>query len=229
MLKPALPRRPTPGGRRCCCRKADLLPGAVPESCCAFWVLHLPAAARAGCRPRAGQNLRQRSVMDAANAQCMPILNNMACNKTPSTGQTLRARGPRARLCVRALARHGSGPAGSGSGRAAMDFARGRPRLIIGPTAPRQRDDSTFPVGRRASRQRLRCWAHAGRRMSYNLAVTVLVRASFKKASWSLSSQESPSSSGFQGLAGRGMSRIKGMVHSILQGSFYPHRVLFFS
>ena len=151
------------------------------------------------------------------------------CNKTPSTGQTLRARGPRARLCVRALARHGSGPAGSGSGRAAMDFARGRPRLIIGPTAPRQRDDSTFPVGRRASRQRLRCWAHAGRRMSYNLAVTVLVRASFKKASWSLSSQESPSSSGFQGLAGRGMSRIKGMVHSILQGSFYPHRFLFFS
>ena len=74
MLKPALPRRPTPGGRRCCCRKADLLPGAVPESCCAFWVLHLPAAARAGCRPRAGQNLRQRSVVDAANAQCMPIL-----------------------------------------------------------------------------------------------------------------------------------------------------------
>ena len=86
-----------------------------------------------------------------------------------------------------------------------FNIVRRRQSPIIGPMAPHKRDDSTFPVGRRASRRRSSCWALAGRRMSYNSAVTVL------------SSQESPSSHSGAVLD----TRLYGGVENQNHGSFY--------
>ena len=101
------------------------------------------------------------------------------------------------------MARRVWGPVGSGSSRGAGDGSGhcSDQSLVIDTTAPHKRDDSTFPVGRRASRRRSSRWA-AGCRDS---AVTVLVLSGELQLP-------------FRGSLAGGVSRIKLTVPSIFPG-----------
>ena len=186
-----------------CCGKADLLPDAASESCCA---LGSPLAHR-GCRPSVGQSRHQRGVVDAASAKRKPVLDRMICNKTPSARQTLRARGP----LGRALS-PGFGSSRLGPGRLRLEPGRrGRQWALFGseschrhdgPAQTRRFDVSSRPPGIPAT---VSCWAPAGRRVSYESAVTVLVLSGELQLP-------------FRGSLAGGVSRIKLTVPSIFPG-----------